>query len=212
MTNSKITRRKTLLLILVGASALAISFPAQAQKKKQSRNRNSDRYSATPSPISDSVVTLIATSTSTPTQEPVPESAPNPALIPGVVAYTPSQLPDIDAVELVDLEDLQPNLASEYMRIAKNTPFVHVKGETAQQIAHLWRQLPPAKEKRCHQPPFGLRFYVGNKLLVQGSVCWECNNIYAEENGENLVYGFDAQHPYSQQLFALVQLLAEQSF
>lgn len=204
MTNSKITRRKTLLLILVGASALAISVPAQAQKKKQSRNRNSDRYSATPSPISDSVVTQIATSTSTPTPGPVPESAPNPALIPGVVAYTPSQLPDIDAVELLDL--------SEYMRITKDTPFVHVKGETAQQIAHLWRQLPPSKEKRCHAPPFGLRFYVGNKLLVQGSVCWECDNIFVEENGKELRYGFNAQHPYSQQLFALLQLLAEQSF
>ena len=126
--------------------------------------------------------------------------------------YVPSQLPNIDAVELVDLKGLEPNLVSEYMKIAKNALFVRVKGETAQQIAHLWRQLPPEGQMRCHFPPFGLRFYVENKLLVQGSVCWQCNNIHAEQNGENLLYEFDAQHPHSQQLFALLQSLAEQSF
>ncbi len=126
--------------------------------------------------------------------------------------YAPSQLPDIDAVELVDLKGLRPNLVSGYMGAAKNAPFVRIKGETAQQIAHLWRHLPPDEQMHCHNPPFGLRFYVDNKLLVQGSVCWECNNIHAEENGENLVYEFDAQHPHSQKLFTLLQLLAKQSF
>jgi hypothetical protein len=126
--------------------------------------------------------------------------------------YAPSQLPDIDAVELVDFKGLRPNLVSGYMGAAKNAPFVRLKGETAQQIAHLWRHLPPDEQMRCHNPPFGLRFYVDNKLLVQGSVCWECNNIHAEENGENLVYEFDAQHPHSQKLLTLLQLLAKQSF
>lgn len=90
--------------------------------------------------------------------------------------YAPSQLPEVDAVELVDLKGLQPNGVS-YMRIAKNAPFVRVKGETAQQIAHLWRQLPPDEQARCHLPPFGLRFYAGNKLLVQGSICWHQNSL-----------------------------------
>jgi hypothetical protein len=124
--------------------------------------------------------------------------------------YVPSQLPDIDAVELVDLRTL--HLGSVAMSIVKNAPFVQVKGEAAQQIAHLWRHLPPDEQMRCHNPPFGLRFYMDNKLLVQGSVCWECNNIHAEENGKSLVYEFDAQHPHSQELFAFLQLLAEQSF
>lgn len=126
--------------------------------------------------------------------------------------YAPSKLPDINAVELVDLNGLQPNLVSGYMGAAENAPFVRVKGETAQQIAHLWRHLPPDEQMRCHNPPFGLRFYVDNKLLVQGSVCWNCNNIHAEENGENLVYEFDAQHPHSQELLTLLQLLAKHSF
>ena len=125
--------------------------------------------------------------------------------------YEPSLLPDIDAVELIDLKGIQLHRVKEYMR-AKDTPYVRVIGETAQQIAHLWRQLPPDQQMRCHIPPFGLRFYVGNKLLVQGSICWECNNIWVEENGEDLVYTFDGGHQYSRQLFGLLQKTANQSF
>lgn len=125
--------------------------------------------------------------------------------------YEPSLLPDVDAVEVVDLRDIQLHSVKEYMR-AKDTPHVRVKGETAQQIAHLWRQLPPDEQMRCHIPPFGLRFYVGNKLLVQGSVCWDCNNIWVEENGEDLVYTFDGGHKSSRQLLGLLQKIADQSF
>jgi hypothetical protein len=88
---------------------------------------------------------------------------------------------------------------------AKDAPHVRVEGETAQQIAHLWRQLPPDEQMRCHMPPFGLRFYVENKLLVQGSVCWECNNIFVEENGEELIYEFNGKHKHSLQLFILLK-------
>jgi len=122
--------------------------------------------------------------------------------------YEPSQLPEVDAVEMVELVGLRPNRVSEYMRIAFDAPYVRVKGETAQQIAHLWRQLPPSEQMRCHNPPFGLRFYMGDKLLVQGSICWGCNNIYVEENGEKSVYKFDGQHTYSQQLLALLEPFA----
>jgi hypothetical protein len=125
--------------------------------------------------------------------------------------YEPSQLPDIDAVELVDLKGLQPKHVNEYMKIAKDASHVHVQGEAAQQIAYLWRQLPPDEQMRCHSPPFGLRFYRGRELLVQGSVCWECNNIFVEENGEDLAYTFDGQHAYSQQLLILLEQIADQS-
>ena len=129
--------------------------------------------------------------------------------------YAPSQLPDIDIVELVELSGLQPNRVSD-----KNLRFVRVKKETAQKIAYLWRQLPPGEQMRCHYPPFGLRFYMGNKLVVQGSICWECNNIFcwecnnifAQENGENLIYEFDTQHSHSRQLFALLQHIVMRSF
>jgi hypothetical protein len=125
--------------------------------------------------------------------------------------YEPSQLPDVDAVELVDLRGIKLHQVKEYMR-AKDASHVRVKGETAQQIAYLWRQLPPDEPMRCHLPPFGLRFYAGNKLLVQGSVCWQCNSIWIEENGEDLGYTFDGEHKHSRQLFALLKKIADQSF
>jgi hypothetical protein len=126
--------------------------------------------------------------------------------------YEPSQLPDVDAVDLVDLKRLQPNRVSEYMGIAKDAPHVRVKGETAQKIASLWRQLPADEQMRCHFPPFGLRFFMEDKLLVQGSICWECNNIFVQENGEESAYKFDGLHAHSQQLLSLLKQIADQSF
>jgi hypothetical protein len=123
--------------------------------------------------------------------------------------YQPANLPEIDAVEIVDLKGLQPDQVNEYMRMAKNAPCIRVEGENAQEIASLWRQLLHDEQMRCHIPPFGLRFYIGKKLLIEGSICWECNNIFVEENGEDLAYTFDAQHPYSQELLSLLQQRAD---
>jgi hypothetical protein len=125
--------------------------------------------------------------------------------------YEPSHLPDIDAIELVVLRGLYPNHVSDYMKIAKNASCVHLQGDIVQQIAHLWRQLPPDEQMRCHNPPFGLRFYRENELLLEGSVCWECNNIFVRENGEDLAYRFDGQHAHSQQLLALLTQIKDQS-
>jgi hypothetical protein len=125
--------------------------------------------------------------------------------------YQPNQLPAIDIVEIVDLKGLQPNCVSQYMQIAQDALHVSVEGETAQQIAQLWRKLPPDEPMRCHTPPFGLRFYGGNRLLVQGSVCWRCNNIFVEENGEDLGYSFDGQHEDAQQLYALLKQIIDQA-
>jgi hypothetical protein len=121
------------------------------------------------------------------------------------MSYQPSQLPPIDAVELVDLKGLRPCQVSEYMKIAQTAPQVRIEGELAQQIAQLWRQLPAGEQMRCHNPPFGLRFYRKNNLLSQGSVCWQCNNIFLEMNGEALTYQFDGSHHDSQQLLGLLQ-------
>lgn len=125
--------------------------------------------------------------------------------------YEPSQLPDVNAVELVDLKGIELHRGREYMR-TKDALCVRIKGGTAQQISHLWRQLPPDEQARCHVPPFGLRFYFDNKLLVQGSVCWACNNIWVEENGKDFVYTFDGGHKYSRQLLDILKKIAAQSF
>jgi hypothetical protein len=125
------------------------------------------------------------------------------------MTYQPASLPEIDVVEIVDLKGLQPDRVNEYMRMAKNAPFTLIEGENAQKIACLWRHLPHDEQMRCHMPPFGLRFYLGKQLLIEGSVCWECNNIFVVENDEDVAYTFDAQHPYSQELLSLLRQLSD---
>ena len=119
--------------------------------------------------------------------------------------YDPSQLPNIDAVEVVELKGILPNRVSEYMREAINAPTIRIDGEAAQHIAHLWRQLPPGEQMRCHMPHFGLRFYAGGNLLLQASLCWDCNNIFINQGELDLYFNFNGQHPLSRELLALLK-------
>jgi hypothetical protein len=119
--------------------------------------------------------------------------------------YNTSQLPEIDAVEVVNLRDIMGNRVNTYMKEAVSAPFVRVTGEVAQDIARLWRLLPVAEQMRCHVPSFGLRFYNNDNLHLQASVCWQCNNIFVDIGEQELSYTFDAQHSYSQELLALVK-------
>jgi hypothetical protein len=119
--------------------------------------------------------------------------------------YTPSLLPEIDAVEVVDLEAVVGNRFNTFMREAATAPCVWVGGEAAENIARLWRQLPPAEPMRCHTPPYGFRFYKDDDLILQASVCWNCNNIFIDSNGQELGYTFDGAHPDSRELLALAK-------
>src|SRR5687767_1020203 len=107
--------------------------------------------------------------------------------------YNPNQLSDIDAVEIVNLKGIYADCVSKYMKESLNAPHVRLIGNLAQQIANLWRELPESGQMRCHNPPFGLRFYNTNRLLLQGSICWECNNIYGDLSGKEFFYEFDAE-------------------
>lgn len=119
--------------------------------------------------------------------------------------YNTSQLPEIDAVEVVDLQNVLGKSAGTYMEEAISAPFFQVTGKIAQDIARLWRLLPVADQMRCHYPLFGLRFYNNYNLHLQASVCWECNNIFIDMDDQKLFYTFDAEHLYSQELLALVK-------
>ena len=119
--------------------------------------------------------------------------------------YDASELGAVDAVEVVDLRDVLGNRASTFMEEAQSAPCVRVTGETAQKIAQLWHELPDAEQMRCHVPPFGLRFFREEKRVLQASICWHCNNIFIDKDGENLSYKFDGRHQSSQQLFAILQ-------
>lgn len=80
------------------------------------------------------------------------------------MGYAPERLAEIDAVEVVNLNELYSNQSKDYIKTAKDAQCIRVAGETAQQIAQLWRQLPPDEQMRCHIPPFGLRFYAGTNF------------------------------------------------
>ena len=110
-------------------------------------------------------------------------------------------LPDIDAVDVLDLGGNFPSMSGDLIISSR---IVTVEGELAQQVAHLWRQLTPGMSARCHMPPFGLRFYVKEKLVLQASMCWECDNMYLWERSSNFLYGLDLGQPSAKELFSLL--------
>ncbi len=119
--------------------------------------------------------------------------------------YEVSQLHEIDAVEIVDLRGVLGNRVSTFMREAVAAPFVRLEGEGAQNVARLWRLLPPGEAMRCHVPSIGLRFYRDETLLLQASLCWDCNNIFIDYGSRELFYAFDANSADAQELLRLME-------
>jgi len=117
----------------------------------------------------------------------------------------PDSLPEIDAVEVVDLEDVEPLSPSGYMSAAAAAPFVRVTGNAAKTIAALWRSLPAGSQARCHIPPFGLRFFLGEKLVAEASLCWECNNVFGGTWEGTFGFEFDGEAPASRELLAAIR-------
>src|SRR3712207_962836 len=117
--------------------------------------------------------------------------------------FNPAQLPEIDAIDVVDIRRIEANNVGNYMREAIDAPYAHLTDESAQQIASLWRELPSGEQSRCHIPPFGLRFYSNGKLQLQASICWECDNIFGDSKGDDIWFAFDAQSETAQKLLSL---------
>ena len=43
----------------------------------------------------------------------------------------------------------------------------------------------------CHAPVYGLRFYSGDKLLFETTICWKCRNFYVpNEDGDDQSHGW----------------------
>ncbi|MCU0718771.1 MAG: hypothetical protein MUC83_03635 [Pirellula sp.] len=72
-------------------------------------------------------------------------------------------------------------------------------------IAETWRRLPIGEMVRCHKPQIGLRFYVDYTIVCEGSVCWDCENIFGNVNGSEFCYTFDPKSKAGLELFKLVQ-------
>lgn len=123
--------------------------------------------------------------------------------------YVLAELPAVHRVEVLRLarKDQYPTVVRELE--AKEG--VRVEGEIALEIAQLWRQLPLAEQMRCHHPPFALRFYEGNTLILTASLCWGCNNIAIIENGQSKYARFAGRAEVSKQLLHLLERLAPET-
>jgi len=104
--------------------------------------------------------------------------------------YDPRSLPDVDTVEIVDLREINPNSASEYMQLADSAPVVKCDHKSSKYLAKVWRALTPGTSSRCHVPSIGLRFIVESKCVCEASVCWMCDNIFGVFDGEGFSYAF----------------------
>lgn len=123
-----------------------------------------------------------------------------------------SSLPEIDAVDVLVLDDTMPDKAPSgvtgmyvYILGAADAPRVRLVGTQALQLATLWRRLPPGDDAACHEPPFGLRFHAGGIIVLQASVCWMCNNIYGYRGSQQFDAGFDARSAEAQELLSLLE-------
>lgn len=114
----------------------------------------------------------------------------------------PSSLPPIDEVAIFPLRGIEPNRVSEYMHHLAGAPSVRPDGAAAQEIASLWRALPPGEMMRCHTPPFGVRFSAAGRVVVEASLCWRCNNAFGFVGGRQISFVFDGAAEVSRKLLA----------
>jgi len=121
----------------------------------------------------------------------------------GAMRTTPP-LDAVDQVEVVDLRQVSSDRVQDYLEAAATVgaPRVRVRGSDAQGIAALWSELPPGEQDRCHVPPFGLRFFSGDHLLLEASLCWQCNNIFGVADGNRFSFAFNASASPSRELLA----------
>jgi hypothetical protein len=81
------------------------------------------------------------------------------------------KLPAIDKVKMVKVIPAEIGIKSV---VAKKT----IKGKEAEVFAALWRSqtfLPYSTE--CHAPGFVVKLFSKGNLIVEASLCWECNTI-----------------------------------
>ncbi|WP_413432565.1 hypothetical protein [Crateriforma spongiae] len=86
--------------------------------------------------------------------------------------------------------------------------------KVAKRIADDWRALKFRPNGAfCHVPTYGIRFYRGDELIFNVSVCWKCHNFYLPaidpDSGQpsSILYGFDDNAPAKRLLNDLRRLV-----
>src|SRR5687767_2300929 len=110
--------------------------------------------------------------------------------------YDPATLARVDAVDTIAL-DLSAagargsRMANEFIRSNPVRAAVRLTGAEAERIAALWRALPPGKNTGCHEPGYGLRFWLADQIQVEASLCWACHNAYGYVGDQAMSFTFD---------------------
>ena len=117
------------------------------------------------------------------------------------IPYSPASLPPVTAVDIVVLSGLNPDRVNLYMQAADGALTVTLEGDAADKISQLWRQLPPGEQSRCHTPPYGVRFRIADRVVVEASICWHCSNIFGTVEEQEMHYEFNVEHPAAKELF-----------
>jgi hypothetical protein len=126
--------------------------------------------------------------------------------------YIPADFPEVDRVKIFVIDgrssvepqlETAPVLTTSYKWDFLILAWATLTGENAEIVADLWRNLPESGSERCHSPRFGLRFYQCEAVLLQASICWECNNIFMQIGDEFSGYDFDSRSSIAQELLAI---------
>lgn len=80
-------------------------------------------------------------------------------------------------------------------------------GAKAEALAAIWRaQTFDLKFSHlCHSPVCGFRFYSGDKLTFETSVCFLCSNFYVTDVLGSCWWGFDGENPKAKELLKHLQ-------
>jgi hypothetical protein len=121
--------------------------------------------------------------------------------------YRPSSLPPVHEVIVVSLVDeREPEPTATFFDAVRVARTVRVlDATTAQRAAFLWRRLRPAEQYRCHTPPYGFRFLIDDRLVVEASLCWECNNAFGRDAHGDVHFTFDPSLPAALELLDLAK-------
>ena len=130
------------------------------------------------------------------------------------VAHTGVWLHEVDRAEVFRLGNLMETSSSEGIAPADFMGYpieaqANLNETDARAIASQWRAIPRGYQyiHLCHEPLYGLRFQRGNKIVLETTVCWNCETYdfkAYDGNSGMMEWGFDAHSTPAQVLLGLL--------
>lgn len=121
----------------------------------------------------------------------------------------PISLPEFHELVVVALHGSTGAEARSYLDGSQPTERATPESALAVQIVELIRRLPDAEPMRCHTPPFGLLFLRDGRTIGHLTICWKCNTIQGEAEGNRLSRSFDAASRAARELLELCKRAIE---